>query len=116
MSRRAASIVAILAAALAGMAMGCLSDPALEGAKLTADLNDQRGWERTNDGWRRSAPNMPLPRFDDGLHPVVIAAGQLALSLLALVAFPSDVLPPWKAVGRSGMISDASGTPPGSCA
>ena len=48
-------------------------------------------------------------RFN-GLHPWVLAGGQLSLSLLALAAFPGRVAA-WKAARRSGMMGLSAAAP-----
>jgi hypothetical protein len=60
----------------------------------------ERRWERTPDGWRRVVAIEARPRFDSaGLHPLVVAAGQLTLSLFALAAFPARVAAAGKPTG-----------------
>ena len=60
----------------------------------------ERHWERTPDGWRRVVAIEARPRFDSaGLHPLVVAAGQLTLSLFALAAFPARVVAAGKPSG-----------------
>src|SRR5687767_15622021 len=85
MLNRAASFVWILAVGFAGLAF--LPNWSLNAGELRVVHNDPADWQRTTDGWRRAGPTMRTPRFDNGLHPAVLAGGQLTLSLLALVAF-----------------------------
>jgi hypothetical protein len=86
MSGRAASFVSILGVGFAGLAF--LTTSSLNAGKLRTVPRDPAEWQRTTDGWRRAGATMRIPRFDNGLHPVVLASGQLTLSLLALMAFP----------------------------
>lgn len=43
-------------------------------------------WVRTTDGWERASNWTPSLAAPPAVHPLVIAAGQLLLSLLALAA------------------------------
>ena len=64
----------------------------LAGTVSAATMASERSWVRTADGWRRVGWIESRPRFDAvGLHPWVVAAGQLTLSLFALAAFPARV-------------------------
>jgi hypothetical protein len=64
----------------------------LAGALSAATMESERRWARTPEGWRRVGWIESRPRFDAvGLHPWVVAAGQLTLSLFALAAFPARV-------------------------
>lgn len=47
-------------------------------------------WVRTADGWERSSNWTPSLAAPPAVHPLVIAAGQLLFSLLALAAAPPD--------------------------
>jgi hypothetical protein len=69
---------------------------ALAGSAFALPAMEQ-SWERTPDGWRRLPVVQPRPRFDSsGLHPLVLAAGQLTLSLFMLTAFPAKEAPTGK--------------------
>jgi hypothetical protein len=63
----------------------------LAGTVMAAPAIEQ-GWERTPDGWRRLPMVQARSRFDSaGLHPLVLAAGQLTMSLFVLAAFPAKL-------------------------
>lgn len=51
---------------------------------ISSDLSDN--WVRTADGWERSSNWTPSLAEPPAVHPLVIAAGQLLVSMLALAA------------------------------
>jgi hypothetical protein len=58
-------------------------------AARTAATEAADNWVRTTDGWERVSNWTPSLAAPPAVHPVVIAAGQLLFSLLALaVALP----------------------------
>ena len=60
-------------------------------AARTAANESADNWVRTTDGWERASNWTPSLAAPPAVHPVVIAAGQLLFSLLALaVALPPD--------------------------
>ena len=54
-----------------------------------AEVDQRLAWVRTVDGWERSAAWSAKIPSTPSLHPLVVAAGQLLGSLLALNGFPS---------------------------
>jgi hypothetical protein len=83
-----------------------LSDPARPVVAQSANaIQIDRRWERTPNGY--APPTMSGPVIVPALHPAVIAAEILLLSLLALAAFPSRAR--WAKSSRDTLRVDPGG-------
>jgi hypothetical protein len=59
----------------------------LEGSRRSAPpIQPTSAWVRTVDGWERPSGWFAPPSDPPSLHPLVVAAGQALVSVLALVA------------------------------
>ena len=83
------SILAILLLILSAGLLSCR----IEGRSLEKTLPVQpAAWVRTVDGWERMDRWSPASKEPPALHPLVVAAGQLLVSLFALAAAePADL-------------------------
>ncbi|MFV2066703.1 MAG: hypothetical protein ACC645_06945 [Pirellulales bacterium] len=48
-------------------------------------------WVRTRDGWESQIGwGPPPPLYEPAIHPIVVASGEIFLSLIALIAFSTE--------------------------
>jgi hypothetical protein len=81
------SIVGI-ALVLVGLGLvSCQLDGRLVAARRTTP---DAAWVRTIDGWERTGNWTPVDSRRPPLHPLVVASGQLLLSVFALAAFAGN--------------------------
>ena len=56
----------------------------------TVDVPESQ-WVRTRDGWEpRIGWEPPPPLYEPTVHPIVVASGQILISLIALIAFSTE--------------------------
>jgi hypothetical protein len=60
---------------------------------IVAEVDDTPLWRRTRSGWEHVSGLFPVHPRQPALHPGVVAAAELLLSMAALIALPAGIFP-----------------------